>query len=91
MLGERREYTASQQSGIELYKFKKKDFPHHKYFLRQRPNIENFITNEFIEILKAGIIRKKALINIESNGQNLIFTNNGQDIFKFNRLLFKFI
>ena len=26
-----------------------------------------------IEILKTGIIRKKALINIESNGQNLIF------------------
>ena len=29
--------------------------------------------NDFIEILKTGIIRKKALINIESNGQNLIF------------------
>ena len=74
MLGERREYTASQQSGIKIYKFKKKDFPHHKYFFfSEDPNIENFITNEFIEILKAGIIRKKALINIESNGQNLIF------------------
>ena len=74
MLGERREYTASQQSGTKIYKFKKKDFPHHKYFFfSEDPNIENFITNEFIEILKAGIIRKKALINIESNGQNLIF------------------
>ena len=34
---------------------------------------ENFITNEFIELLKIGIIKKKALINIESNGKNLIF------------------
>ena len=74
MLGVRREATASQQSGIKLYKFKKKEFPHNKYFFfSEDPNIENFITNEFIEILKAGIIRKKALINIESNGQNLIF------------------
>jgi len=30
-------------------------------------------TNEFIELLKIGIIKKKALINIESNGKNLIF------------------
>ena len=37
------------------------------------PDIENFITNEFIELLKTGIIKKKALINIESNGKNLIF------------------
>ena len=74
MLGERREHTASQQSGIELYKFKKKEFPHNRYFFfSEDPNIENFITNDFIEILKTGIIRKKALINIESNGQNLIF------------------
>lgn len=74
MLGERREHTASQQIGIELYKFKKKEFPHNRYFFfSENPNIENFITNDFIEILKTGIIRKKALINIESNGQNLIF------------------
>ena len=74
ILGERREHTASQRCGIELYKFKKKKFPHNKYFFfSEDPNIENFITNEFIEILKTGIIRKKALINIESNGKNLIF------------------
>ena len=74
MLGERREHIASQQSGIELYKFKKKEFPHNRYFFfSEDPNIENFITDDFIEILKTGIIRKKALINIESNGQNLIF------------------
>ena len=74
MLGERREHTASQQIGIELYKFKKKEFPHNRYFFfSEDPNIENFITNDFIGILKTGIIRKKALINIESNGQNLIF------------------
>ena len=73
MLGERREHTASQQIGIKLYKFKKKEFPHNRYFFfSEDPNIENFITNEFIEILNAGIIRNKALINIESNGKNLI-------------------
>ena len=74
MLGERREHTASQQIGIELYKFKKKEFPHNRYFFfSESPNIENFISNKFIELLNAGINRKKALINIESNGQNLIF------------------
>jgi len=73
-LGERREHIASHQSGIKLYKFKKKDFPHNKYFFfSENPDIENFITNEFIELLKTGIIKKKALINIESNGKNLIF------------------
>ena len=73
ILGERREHTASQQIGIKLYKFKKKEFPHNRYFFfSEDPNIENFITNEFIEILNAGIIRNKALINIESNGKNLI-------------------
>ena len=74
MLGERREYTASQQIGIELYKFKKKEFPHNRYFFfSEDPNIENFISNKFIELLNAGINSKKALINIESNGINLIF------------------
>ena len=74
MLGKRREYTASQQIGIELYKFKKKEFPHNRYFFfSEDPNIENFISNKFIELLNAGINSKKALINIESNGINLIF------------------
>mgnify|MGYP005727482019 CR=1 FL=1 len=73
-LGERRELTESQRIGITTYKFKKKEFPHSKYFFfSESPNIENFISNKFIEILNAGINRKKELVNIESNGINLIF------------------
>ena len=64
----------SKQLGIATYKFKKKDFPHSKYFFfSDNPNIENLISNEFIELLNAGINRKKELINIESSGINLIF------------------
>lgn len=64
----------SKQLGIATYKFKKKDFPHSKYFFfSNNPNIENLISNEFIELLNAGINRKKELINIESSGINLIF------------------
>jgi len=60
--------------GLDIFKFKDKKFPHNKYyFLTKDPNIENFISNEFIELLETGIKRKKALINIESNGKNLIF------------------
>ena len=74
IFGKIKERTASNETGIKLYKFKKKKFPHNKYFFfSENPNIENFITNEFIELLKIGIIKKKALINIESNGKNLIF------------------
>jgi len=55
-------------------KFKDKKFPHDKYyFFSKDPNIENFISNEFIELLVTGIKRKKALINIEANDKNLIF------------------
>ena len=72
-LGERRELTESQRIGITTYKFKKKEFPHSKYFFfSENPNIENHIPNEFIKLLNAGINRKKELINIESNGKNLI-------------------
>ena len=71
---ESRSLTASKQLGIATYKFKKKDFPHSKYFFfSDNPNIENLISNEFIELLNAGINRKKELINIESSGINLIF------------------
>ena len=74
IFGKIKERTSSNETGIKLYKFKKKKFPHNKYFFfSEDPNIENFITNEFIELLKIGIIKKKALINIESNGKNLIF------------------
>ena len=63
-----------QVKDIEPYEFKKKDFPHNKYyFFSEHPDIEDFISNEFIELLNTGINRKKALINIESNGKNLIF------------------
>ena len=69
-----RRYKKFQVNDIEQYKFKKKDFPHNKYFFfSDHPEIEDFITNNFIELLKTGIDKKKALINIESNGKNLIF------------------
>lgn len=69
-----RRYKKFQVNNIEQYKFKKKDFPHNKYFFfSEHPKIEDFITNDFIELLKTGINKKKALINIESNGKNLIF------------------
>ena len=69
-----RRYKTFQVNDIEPYKFKKKDFPHNRYFFfSEHPDIEDFISNEFIELLKTGINRKKALINIESNGNNLIF------------------
>ena len=59
---------------LDIFKFKDKKFPHDKYyFFSKDPNIENFISNEFIELLVTGIKRKKALINIEANGKNLIF------------------
>ena len=58
---------------LDIFKFKEKKFPHDKYyFFSKDPDIENFISNEFIELLEAGIKRKKALINIEANGKNLI-------------------
>lgn len=73
-LGEIRERIESKRIGIATYKFKKKEFPHSKYFFfSENPNIENFISNEFIELLNSGINRKKELINIESSGINLIF------------------
>ena len=69
-----RRYKSFQVNDIEPYKFKKKEFPHSRYFFfSEHPDIEDFISNEFIELLKTGINRKKALINIESNGKNLIF------------------
>ena len=72
--GGRAELNESRRIGIATYKFKKKDFPHSKYFFfSDNPNIENLISNEFIELLNAGINRKKELINIESSGINLIF------------------
>lgn len=72
--GDRAELNESKKIGIATYKFKKKEFPRSKYFFfSESPNIENFISNKFIELLNAGINRKKALINIESNGINLIF------------------
>ena len=72
--GGRAELNESRRIGIATYKFKKKEFPHSKYFIfSESPNIENFISNKFIEILNAGINRKKELVNIESNGINLIF------------------
>ena len=74
LIGKNRDYDVAKKNKLEVYKFKKKKFPHNKYFFfSEDPNIENIITNEFIELLKIGIIKKKALINIESNGKNLIF------------------
>ena len=59
--------------GKRANKFKDKKFPHNKYFfISEDSNVENFINDEFIELLNIGIKRKKALINIESNGKNLI-------------------
>ena len=59
---------------LDIYKFKDKKFPHNKYyFLTKDTNIENFISSEFIKLLETGIKRKKSLINIESNGKNIIF------------------
>ena len=73
-LGERREFIASKRSEIAIYKFKEKKFPHDKYFFfSEDSNIESALNNELIELLKIGSKRKKALINIESDGKNLIF------------------
>lgn len=72
--GEKREYLASKTNGIAIYKFKDIKFPHHKYFFfSEDSNVESAFNDEFIELLKIGIRRKKALINIESDGKNLIF------------------
>ena len=48
-----RRYKTFQVNDIEPYKFKKKDFPHNRYFFfSEHPDIEDFISNEFIELLK---------------------------------------
>jgi len=74
LLGERREFIASKRSEIAIYKFKEKKFPHDKYFFfSEDSNIESALNDELIELLKIGSKRKKALINIESDGKNLIF------------------
>ena len=74
LLGERREFLASKRSETAIYKFKDKKFPHDKYFFFSEDfNVESAFNDELIKLLKIGIKRKKALINIESNGKNLIF------------------
>jgi len=74
LVGEHRDYVVAKKYKLEVYKFKDKKFPHNKYFFfSEDPNVESVINDEFIELLNTGIKRKKALINIESNGKNLIF------------------
>ena len=73
LVGENRDYVVAREHKLEVYKFKDKKFPHNKYFFfSEDSNVENVINDEFIELLNIGIKRKKALINIESNGKNLI-------------------
>lgn len=74
LVGENRDYVVAKKNKLEVYKFKDKKFPHNKYFFfSEDSNVESVISDEFIELLSTGIKRKKALINIESNGKNLIF------------------
>ena len=74
LVGENRDYVVAREHKLEVYKFKDKKFPHNKYFFfSEDSNVENVINDEFIELLNIGIKRKKALINIESNGKNVIF------------------
>ena len=73
LIGKNRDYDVAKKNKLEVYKFKDKKFPHNKYFFfSEDSNVENVINDEFIELLNIGIKRKKALINIESNGKNLI-------------------
>ena len=73
-INKNREKKKKKKNKLEVYKFKDKKFPHNKYFFfSEDSNVESVISDEFIELLSTGIKRKKALINIESNGKNLIF------------------
>ena len=73
LVGENRDYVVANEHKLKVYKFNDKKFPHNKYFFfSEDSNVENVINDEFIELLNIGIKRKKALINIESNGKNLI-------------------
>ena len=74
LVGYRRDYIVAKENELEVYKFEDRKFPHNKYFFFSEDSyVESAISDEFIELLNTGIKRKKALINIESNGKNLIF------------------
>ena len=57
----------------KAYKFKTKKFPNKYILVSSEPNIEESITNEFIDLLNEGIKRNKRQIGIESDGNNLLF------------------
>lgn len=53
---------------------KKSNFPIHKYKLySSSPKIQDFITNEFIDLLNDGLRQKKKRLYIESDGKSIIF------------------
>lgn len=61
-------------TNFSIIKFQYKPFPVKNYFcFAEGENFEEFLSNDFIDLLNNGIERRKKKINIESDGRSLIF------------------
>ena len=61
-------------TNFSIIKFQHKPFPVKNYFcFAEGENFEEFLSNDFIDLLNNGIERRKKKINIESDGRSLIF------------------